>query len=162
MSTELISSDISIPTPKDSDYQAYNKFWKDNLNIGIYNALLNGIALATIAEMHSISVMEVQKVVTHKHFLAKLQEYLTGIIFANNAAKIIASEDVFNKLWTKVKDNIDDIPAEICLKELTKLLPQKAGKIILNNPKNVKINSKSNSDLSDDFGYEGLPEEDVE
>ncbi|MBU2007455.1 MAG: hypothetical protein KKF08_18960 [Gammaproteobacteria bacterium] len=156
--TEL-TSPIVVPTPKNPEYQAYRNFWKNQRNIGIYNALLNGITLNSIAEMHTISTVEVMTIITNKFFIGKLQEYLTGIIMANNTAKVIASEDVFNKLWARVKENVDDIPVEICLKELTKMLPTKPGSINIHNPKNVKINSKtSQSDLDDDFGFEGLPE----
>lgn len=160
MSQELTSPVVVLPTSKDPEYQAFRVFWKNPTNIGIYNALLNGITLNSIAEMHSISTVEVMTIITNKFFIGKLQEYLTGIIMANNTAKVIASEDVFNKLWARVKENVDDIPIEICLKELTKMLPTKPGSINIHNPKNVKINSKSsNAELDDDFGFEGLPED---
>jgi len=151
----------AIPSYKDTvEYRAYKRFWDDKNNMSIYNALLNGITLNVIAEMHGLSTVDVQQVLTNKYFMARLQEYLTGIILANNAAKVMASEDVFNKLWTRVKDNVDDIPVEICLKELTKLLPTKPGSIHISNPKNVKINTKSSKEeLDEDFGFEGLPEE---
>lgn len=156
-----ISGTLSIPTAKEpTEYRAYRRFWEDTKNVGIYNALLNGITLNVIAEMHGLSTVDVQQVLTNKYFMARLQEYLTGIILANNAAKVMASEDVFNKLWTRVKDNVDDIPVEICLKELTKLLPTKPASIHIRNPKNVKINTKSSKEeLDEDFGFEGLPEE---
>jgi hypothetical protein len=162
MSIDQTTSPLpAVPTAKDAaEYKAYRRFWDDKTNMSIYNALLNGITLNVIAEMHGISSVDVQQVLTNKYFMARLQEYLTGIILANNAAKVIASEDVFNKLWSRVKDNVEDIPVEICLKELTKLLPTKAGTINIKNPKNVKINTKdSKEDLDNDFGFEGLPEE---
>ncbi len=151
----------AVPSYKETtEYRAYRRFWDVNMNTGIYNALLNGITLNVIAEMHGVSTANVMQVITNKYFMAKLQEYLTGIILANNAAKVMASEDVFNKLWTRVKDNVDEIPIEICLKELTKMLPTKPGSIHISNPKNVKINTKSSKEeLDEDFGFDGLPEE---
>jgi hypothetical protein len=151
----------AVPSYKDTvEYRAYKRFWDDNKNVSVYNALLNGITLNVIAEMHGVSTVDIQQILTNKYFMARLQEYLTGIILANNAAKVMASEDVFNKLWTRVKDNVNDIPVEICLKELTKLLPTKPGSIHISNPKNVKINTKSSKEeLDEDFGFEGLPEE---
>lgn len=161
MYQETQSNSLTVPKAKDvAAYTSYRKFWKKETNMGVYNALLNGITLNVIAEMFSISVTEVQSIITNTNFMIKLQEYLTGIVLANNAAKVIASEDVFNKLWTKVKENIDDIPPEICLKELTRMLPKRSGAINIINPENVKISQPAKpGELEDDFGFNGLPDE---
>ena len=161
MANEVVIADIAAPSYKDPEYQAFRNFWKNKQNIGIYNALLNGITLNTIADMHGIPSSSVMEIVTNKFFMSKLQEYLNGVILANSAAKVIASEDIFNKLWSRVKDDVDKIPVEICLKELARMLPSKpTGSININNPKNVKINSKgSKADIDNDFGFEGLPDE---
>jgi len=148
---EIISVD-------ETDKQNFYNFWSKATNKSIYNSLLNGIQLAKIAEIHNLTVTEVQQVVTSKYFIAKLQSFLNGLIFMNNTARVIASEDVFNKLWTKVKDNINEIAPEICLKELMKMLPQRQTSISINKPTNVTINSSKNKSdkLPEEFGYKEL------
>jgi len=160
MSEEPLTTEI-ITIDKSEKAMQY-RFWSDATNKVVYNGLLNGLTLSTIAEMNSLSVVKVQEIICNKFFMAKLQSFLNGIILANNAAKIMAAEDVFNKLWARVKDNVDDIPVEICLKELARMLPNKSGAININRPSNVVINPEEKKEpLDKDFGYEGLDDEDL-
>jgi hypothetical protein len=153
LTTEIITID---KTEKAMQY----RFWSDNTNKAVYNGLLNGLTMSVIAEANGISTVKVQEIICNKFFMAKLQSFLNGIILANNAAKIMASEDVFNKLWSRVKDNVDDIPVEICLKELARMLPNKSGSINIHKPGNVVINPEERKEpLDKDFGYEGLDDE---
>ena len=154
--TEIIQID-------EADKKNMYRFWSDNTNKAIYNSLLNGVNLSTIAEMNSMPIVKVQEIICNKYFMAKLQSFLNGIILANNTAKVIASEDVFNKLWERVRSSVDDIPVEICLKELTRMLPSKSGSINISRPGKVVINSdKKDEPLDKDFGYEGLEDEDLD
>lgn len=153
-----------------------NKFWRDQRNVNVFNLFVDGKDIPTIAETLSMKPVTVERMITEKYFIKKLESHIRGVLFTNQVAKIIASTEIFSKLWDRVTNNIEEIPPEICLKELTKLFPnasKKEGFII--NPKNMNIfinAMKGNldptdigkhlekSDLDGDMGYEGLSDDD--
>jgi len=144
------------------------KFWSVRRNVNIFNLFVVGKDIPFIAEQLTMKPVTVESVITRKYFIKKLESHIKGLVFTNQVAKVIASSDVFSKLWERVMDNINDIPPEICLKELTKLFPTKKEGMIIN-PKNMNIfvnalkegRSPENIEdtLTDDnLGFEGLDE----
>jgi len=144
------------------------KFWSVRRNVNIFNLFVVGKDIPFIAEQLTMKPVTVESVITRKYFIKKLESHIKGLVFTNQVAKVIASSDVFSKLWERVIDNINDIPPEICLKELTKLFPTKKEGMIIN-PKNMNIfvnalkegRSPENIEdtLTDDnLGFEGLDE----
>lgn len=147
------------------------KFWQDARTRNIFNLFVQGKDINFISETLAIKPVTVEGLITNKYFIAKLEVYLRGIMFTNQVAKVIAAADVFSKLWDRVRDNIADIPPEICLKELTKLFPQKKEGMIIN-PKHMNVFMKVMKgettpedlgkrllDIDEDLGYEGLKED---
>jgi len=147
------------------------KFWKDERTAAAFNMFVQGKTIATIAETLSMKPVTVESIITNKFFISKLEAHLRGIMFTNQVAKVIAAADVFSKLWDRVNDNLNDIPPEICLKELTKLFPQKREGVIIN-PKHMNVFMKVMKDSStpeelgkrlldvdESMGYDGLKED---
>jgi hypothetical protein len=147
------------------------KFWFDKRMAAVFNLFVQGKTIASIAETVAMKPITVETVITNRFFIAKLEAHLRGIMFTNQVAKVIAAADVFSKLWDRVNDNINDIPPEICLKELTKLFPQKREGVIIN-PKHMsvfmKVMKDSNTpeelgkrlmDVDESMGYDGLKED---
>jgi len=147
------------------------KFWRDQRSMNIFNLFVQGKNISFIAETLSMKPVTVESLITNKFFMAKLETHIRGILFTNQVAKVIASVDIFSKLWDRVSDNIEEIPPEICLKELTKLFPRKKEGMIIN-PENMNIfmnvlkgQGAANlndalKDMEDDMGFEGLEEND--
>ena len=147
------------------------KFWNDPRTRNIFNLFVQGKDINFISETLSIRPVTVENLITNRFFIAKLEIYLRGIMFTNQVARVIASADVFSKLWDRVRDNIDQIPPEICLKELTKLFPQKKEGVIIN-PKHMNVFMKVMKgeatpeelgkrlmDIDEHMGYQGLDED---
>lgn len=144
------------------------KFWRDPRVPNIFNLFTQGKNISFIAETLQMKPVTVENLVTNKFFITKLEQHLRGVLFTNQVAKVIAASDVFSKLWDRVTDNISDIPPEICLKELTKMFPQKREGMILN-PKNINVfmkvmdQAKDPADIGErlmDMGFDGLEEDD--
>lgn len=149
------------------------KYWKDPRAASIFNLFVTGKDINFIAETLSMKPVTVEALITNKFFITKLETHIRGVLFTNQVAKVIASVDIFSKLWDRVSDNIEDIPPEICLKELTKLFPRKKEGMIIN-PKNMNVfmsvlkGQTSDpqdlgdrlSEMDDDMGFEGLEEDD--
>ncbi len=148
------------------------KFWADRRTASIFNLFVQGKDINFIAETLSMRPVTVESLVTNKFFIIKLESHIRGVLFTNQVAKVIASVDIFSKLWDRVSDNIEEIPPEICLKELTKLFPRKKEGMIIN-PKNMNVFMnvlKGNttpgdlgdklSEMEEDMGFEGLEEDD--
>ena len=151
---------------KDVALMEEKKFWNYRKHVNIFNLFVTGKDIPSIAEMLSMKPVTVESIIIKKYFIKKLEAHVKGVVFTNQVAKVIASSDVFSKLWDRVIDNINDIPPEICLKELTKLFPtKKEGTIV--NPKNMNIfvnalkESRTPEDIGDrlmddDLGFEEL------
>jgi len=147
------------------------KFWRDPRSGNIFNLFVQGKDIPFIAETLSMKPVTVEGLITHRYFIKKLESHIRGVLFTNQVAKVIAASDVFSKLWDRVTNNIEEIPPEICLKELTKMFPQKKEGMIIN-PKNMNVfmnvlKGQQPQDLGDkleemetDLGFEGLPEDD--
>ena len=147
------------------------KFWKDPRTRNIFNLFVQGDGIASISETLSMKPSTIETLITNKFFIVKLEAHIRGVLFTNQVAKVIAASDVFSKLWDRVTNNINDIPVEICLKELTKLFPSKKEGMIINPKKmNVFMNVLKDeatpanigerlSDMEDDMGFEGLEED---
>lgn len=147
------------------------KFWQDRRAVNIFNLFVQGKDISYIAETLSMRPTTVEGLITNKFFIVKLETHIRGILFTNQVAKVIASVDIFSKLWDRVSDNIEEIPPEICLKELTKLFPRKKEGMIIN-PKNMNVFmnvlkghdptdlGEKLGEMEDDMGFEGLKEDD--
>lgn len=144
------------------------KFWRDPRVTNIFNLFVQGKGINFIAETLSMKPVTVENLVTNRYFIVKLETHLRGVLFTNQVARVIAAADVFSKLWDRVTDNIADIPPEICLKELTKMFPQKREGMIIN-PKNMNVfmkvmdQTKTPVELGErlmDLGYDGLSDDD--
>jgi hypothetical protein len=147
------------------------KFWNSSQNLNVYNLFVQGKAIVDIAGTLKMRPVTVEKIITRSFFVKRLEHHLRGVMFTTQVAQILAKDNIFSKLWERVRDNIEDIPPEICLKELTKLFPQKKDGLIIN-PKNMNIFMKVMQDtppeklgerleeIEDDFGFEGLDEDD--
>jgi len=152
------------------ELEAEQKFWRDPRVKNIFNLFVQGKDISFIAETLSMKPVTIEGLITNKFFMIKLETHIRGILFTNQVAKVIASVDIFSKLWDRVSDNIEEIPPEICLKELTKLFPSKKEGMIIN-PKNMNIfmnvlKGQGAANLSDkleemeeDMGFEGLEED---
>lgn len=147
------------------------KFWKDPRTGSIFNLFIQGKDTMFIADTLSIKPTTIERLITNKYFIVKLESHIRGLVFTNQVAKVIASTNIFSKLWERVADNIEEIPVEICLKELTKMFPTKKEGMIIN-PKNMNIFMKVMKgetapeelgekllDLEDDLGFEGLEDD---
>lgn len=113
-------------------------FWKSQKNVDIYNLFINGATIMDIAEKIKIKPTSVETILTHRFFIQRLENHMRGLMFAHQVSGVIAKADIFQRLWDKVRDNMADIAPEICLKELTKLLPRKREGLIIN-PKNMNV-----------------------
>jgi len=143
-------------------------FWKDPRAGNIFNLFTQGKDIPMIAETLSMRPATIEGMITNKYFIKKLEDHIRGVLFTNQVAKVIAASDVFSKLWDRVTNNIEEIPPEICLKELTKMFPQKKEGMIIN-PKNMNVfmNVLKGQDPEDvgkrlddiDLGYDGLEED---
>lgn len=147
------------------------RFWHDNRIVNVFNLFVAGKDIPAISETLSMKKVTVENLIVNKFFVAKLEAHVRSILFTNQVTKVLAASDIFSKLWDRVRDNIEEIPPEICLKELTKLFPtQKEGMIV--NPKNMNVFMKvmkgevspSNleerlADMDDDLGFEGLKDD---
>jgi hypothetical protein len=155
--------------PEKSDED--RKFWLDPRARNVFNLFVQGKSIDVIVETLNMKRFTVENMMINRFFVAKLETYLRGIMFTNQVAKVIAAADVFSKLWDRVNDNLADIPPEICLKELTKLFPQKREGVIIN-PKHMsvfmKVMKDSNIpeelgqrllDVDENMGYDGLKED---
>lgn len=144
------------------------KFWRDPRVVNVFNLFVQGKDIRTISETLSMKPVTVENVIVNKFFITKLESHIKGILFTNQVAKVIAASDIFSKLWDRVTDNIEEIPPEICLKELTKLFPTKKEGMIIN-PKNMNVFMKVMkgevpstglnerlADMDEEFGFEGL------
>jgi len=147
------------------------KFWKDRRAVNVFNLFVQGKDIASIAEVLAMKPTTVEIMVVNKHFMTKLETFIRGLLFNNQVAKVIASAEIFTKLWERTTENMEDIPPEICLKELTKLFPTKKEGMIIN-PKNMNVfmkvmkgevpdgypGLKESLGELDDMGFEGLKE----
>lgn len=158
------------------DLAEEKKFWRLQRNLDIFNLFVQGKGIVSISETLSMKPLTVEGILTNRYFVSKLEKHLRGVIFTNQVSKVIAASDVFNKLWARVTDNIEEIPPEICLKELTKLFPRKKDGLVIN-PKNLnvfvdsmgnnspedigrKLMELDDDDSDSDLGYVGLEEDD--
>lgn len=156
------------------EVECERKFWRDPRTSNIFNLFVQGKDIPFIAETLSIKPITAEGLITNRFFIKRLEEHIRGVLFTNQVAKVIAAADVFSKLWDRVTNNIEEIPPEICLKELTKMFPQKKEGMIIN-PKNMNVFMKvlqgqtpvDATDLSerlknidDPLHYEGLKEDD--
>ena len=152
------------------------KFWIDPRSRNVFNLFVQGKTIELMAETLSMRPLTIQQIITNRFFIKKLESHVRGILFTNQVAKVIAASDIFSKLWDRVADNINDIPPEICLKELTKMFPQKKEGMIIN-PKNLNVFmqvmkgkrtveglgerlGELDDKLGDELSYEGLPDND--
>lgn len=153
------------------EVESERKFWRDPRTSNIFNLFTQGKDIPFIAETLSIKPVTAEGLITNRFFIKKLEDHIRGVLFTNQVAKVIAASDVFSKLWDRVTNNIEEIPPEICLKELTKMFPQKKEGMIIN-PKNMNVfmkvmkgmDSEPLADrlkgLDDPLGFEGLEEDD--
>jgi hypothetical protein len=156
------------------DKNSYYRFWKDTTNSGVYNMIIQGKTVAEVSLALDLSYIKLERILSHPAFLKRLDAQLKTVMFGNQAAKILASEEVFSKLWERIRNNIDQISVEVCLKEFTKLLPyiQEPAKlmtpsninIFLNNPQNKETQiayeyNDTIKETEDRFGYTGLAED---
>lgn len=147
------------------------KFWLVTNRYHIFNLFTQGKDVNTIAETLSLRPLTVEQTITNKFFIAKLEQHIKGVLFTNQVAKVIAANDIFSKLWDRVTNNIDEIPPEICLKELTKMFPRKREGVLIN-PKSMNVFMKvmkgevpasiTPYEEEDDaeMGFEGLEDDD--
>ena len=153
-----------------TEMEIERKFWRDPRPGNIFILFVQGKDIPFIAETLSMKPVTVEGLVTHRYFIKKLESHIRGVLFTNQVAKVVAASDVFSKLWERVTDNIEEIPPEICLKELTKMFPQKKEGMIIN-PKNMNVFmsvlNKQPQELGDrleemeeGLGFEGLKEDD--
>jgi hypothetical protein len=143
-------------------------FWKDQRAGNVFNLCVQGKDIPSVAETLSMKPSTIEGIITNKFFIKKLESHIRGVLFTNQVAKVIAASDVFSKLWDRVVDNIEEIPPEICLKELTKMFPQKKEGMIIN-PKNLNVfvsalKGQEPAELGErledlDLGYDGLEED---
>jgi hypothetical protein len=143
-------------------------FWKDQRAGNVFNLFVQGKDIPSVAETLSMKPSTIEGIITNKFFIKKLESHIRGVLFTNQVAKVIAASDVFSKLWDRVVDNIEEIPPEICLKELTKMFPQKKEGMIIN-PKNLNVfvsalKGQEPAELGErledlDLGYDGLEED---
>lgn len=151
--------------------EAGKKFWRDPRVRDIFNLFTQGKDINAMSETLSIKPITIEGLITNKFFIAKLEAHIRGVLFTNQVAKVIAASNIFSKLWDRVTDNIEEIPPEICLKELTKLFPTKKEGMIIN-PKNMNIFMKVMkgeipqddldqrlTNLDNDLGFDGLEDD---
>lgn len=153
------------------ELEVERKFWKDPRLSPIFNLFVQGKDIPSIAEKLKMKPITVEGLITRKYFIKKLETHIRGVLFTTQVSKVIAASDIFSKLWERVTDNIEEIPPEICLKELTKMFPQKKEGMIVN-PKNMNIFmdtlkgqppedlGKKLEEMEEDMGFEGLSEDD--
>jgi hypothetical protein len=163
----------NLPTKIGDKSAAYKNFWRAQRPKVIYNMFTQGKTVAEICEATSLNPEQFCKIIVHPMFLRKLESHLRGILFAHQAAQIIGLEEITNKLWDRVRNNIDSISVEVCLKELVRLLPlqKEQAKLDLNIPKDssVQVNignfsptqkmEEAMKKFKDTMGYEGLEED---
>ena len=166
--------DKKLETIKEDEVFLRKRFWRDPRTPGVFNLFIQGKDIPTIAEVTKLKPLTIEGMVTNKFFVEKLESHFRGVLFTNQVAKVIAASDVFTKLWDRVTDNIEEIPVEICLKELVKMFPQQKKEGMIVNPKNMNVfvnamKAKGNTDPVelkdrlaeiDDMGFEGLEEDD--
>ena len=157
-----------------ADKNAYSNFWRQQKNVNVYNLFINGTTIMEIADKLQLKPTSVEFAITNRFFIQRLEKHMRGLMFTHQVSGVIANTDIFQKLWERTRDNINDIAPEICLKELTKLLPRKKEGLIVN-PKNMNVfmkvinKAESPEDLGDQldklpdgseesFGFEPLKE----
>lgn len=162
-------SDIDNKPIKQSEIE--KRFWNDHRTGSIFNLFVQGKDIMFIADTLSLRPTTIERLIVNKYFVAKLESHVRGLVFTNQVAKVIASTNIFSKLWERVADNIEEVPVEICLKELTKMFPTKKEGMIVN-PKSMNVFmkviksetapeelGKKLLDLEDDMGFEGLEDD---
>lgn len=177
MSTQPTTKNTSVELTDEellrSEKELERQFWTGR-NIQIYNLFVSGKAIYEIAELCSIRPLTVEKAVIEPYFMKRLESHLRSTLFTTQVSKVLCAADIFNKLWSKVSDNMADIAPEIALKELTKLIQHDSkGSVKILNPENINIFlnkleeakqsgdfSAVSKDLEADFGYTPLEESD--
>jgi DNA-binding CsgD family transcriptional regulator len=147
-----------------------DKFWGWQNHRDIYNLFKEGKKIEEIAETMGMRPDTVVNIVTNDAFRARLEKYLAAKVYMQQTASILAMEDMSKRLWDKVKNNMNDIPTEICLKELTKLISSKGNTNKVINPKQFNMTFNEVKDAPEkakeflskvidaDMGYEPLPD----
>ena len=118
----------------------YNNFWSTDKVSQVYTMIVDGYSVSDICKVLSMRSSTIAKIIINKYFTDRIEKNIRAMVFAHQVSATVAREDVFSRLWNRVKDNIEEISPEVCLKELVKLFPDlgnKKGVII--NPKNMAV-----------------------
>lgn len=170
---------------KDSDnlFKLKNKkFWANKSHWAVYRLFKEGKSIDYISNALNMKPHWVEEIVSSKYFIKKLEHYIAAELFGFQVGRLVALEDLFAKLWTRVSNNVDKLSPEVCLTSLMKILPAKtevsSPKVI--NPKQFNLfvnllgkldNDNPDEDLNDNpkvlasaFGYTPLkvPSKDIE
>jgi len=151
---------------------ADQRFWANSKHWAVYKLFKEGKSMIDIAESLKMRPYWVEETVSSPFFIKKLQHFLSAELFNYQAGRVVAVNDVFNQLWDRVRNNIGDIPAVDCLKELMKLLPARSENLKIQNPKQYNLlmlfdgkdkdgDSDKLKDVAKAFGYQGLKEEEI-
>ena len=87
----------------------------------------SGMKMDTICETLGIRQDTLSAIVSHPYFTDRLDKFIKAKTYLYRTSTILAMDEIFNKLWARTRLEIDKIPAEICLKELTRLVPIRTG-----------------------------------
>jgi len=118
----------------------YNNFWSTDKVPQVYKMITDGYSVSDVCKVLNMRESTIARIITNKYFTDRIEKNIRAMVFAHQVSATIAREDVFSRLWNRVKDNIEEISPEVCLKELVKLFPDlgnKKGVII--NPKNMAV-----------------------
>lgn len=149
-----------LETKKKEEEQSW---WRNKRNRDVYSLFTDGKSIDEITEiLGARSCSDIERVITHEYFMRRLENHLHGVNFAYKVNQVLATENVFQLLWNRVRDNIEEISPEVCLRELSKFLPTNKkeiiAKIFMSENKEAP---KENSDFYEaDLGYEGLEDSD--
>jgi len=145
-----------------TDKDKERSYWQNPKHMMIYNLFIDGKTIMEIADITKArSPIDVENTITNKYFMRRLESHVRGVDFTFKINKVLATYNVFNILWNKVKDNINDMSPEVCLRELTKFLPSDKKELIAQlfiDGAEVKVKKEDKDYIDAEFGYVGLQE----
>ncbi len=142
------------------------EWWMQRNRLKIYNFLIQGKTFEEIREELNCGLHYLGQLITHPHFLERLEDYLSRVFFSFQVNKILSMDQVLKLYWDVIvgKQTIDGLSKDQASKHYLKLMTLKDRDPQVINPKQYnlilnlfKTGSKEQlADFAKEFGFKGL------
>ncbi len=132
-------------------------FW-NKLNLEIFQDYLEGSSIEDLTKKYNLKKMEVMDIITDPVFLSAHSKYVEQLMNSYQEKRLKIINNLLDKLYKKVEQDIDKIPATRALMQLTTLLTKEETKTLINRGEVNFFKENDENNLLKKYGYKKLDE----